>query len=261
MFDFHLHSTVSPDGKGSPADMLRAAEAAGLREICFTDHLDYDPRATEQTFRFETQDYNDAYDGLTSERVVIRRGMEFGMLADNAAQMEEDLRRRPFDFVIGSVHFVEGWDIYYPTFWEGKTMEQAERSYLEHILDCVNAHNGFDVLGHLTYITKAWSNPTHRPVEYAWYADLVDEIFRVLIRKGKGIEVNTSGMDICGRVFPDEKYLRRFKELGGSIVTVGSDAHAPDRVGQYCAESCRMVREIFGYVCTFKNRMPVFHKL
>ena len=261
MFDFHIHSTVSFDGKGSPVDMLRAAEAAGLREICFTDHLDYDPRAAEQTFCFETRDYNGAYDGLTSDRVVIRRGMEFGMLPDNAQQLAEDLKRRPFDFVIGSVHFVEGWDIYYPPFWGGKTMEQAERCYLEHILDCVRAHDGFDVLGHLTYISKTWSNPTHRPVEYALYAELVDEIFRELIRKDKGIEVNTSGVDSCGMTLPQEVYLRRFHELGGRIVTVGSDAHAPDRVGQYCEETCRLVAEIFGYVCTFENRVPVFHKL
>jgi len=261
MFDFHMHSKVSFDGKGQPEDMVRAAENAGLREICFTDHLDYDPKASKEKFCFETQVYNAAYDNLSSDRVVIRRGMEFGMLWDNAAQLAEDLERSPFDFVIGSVHFVEGWDIYYPPFWEGKTMERAERCYLEHILDCVRAHDGFDVLGHLTYISKAWSNPTHRPVEYDLHTDLVDEIFRELIRKDKGIEVNTSGVDSCGAFLPEEVYLRRFKELGGRIVTVGSDAHAPDRVGQYCDRACRLVKDIFGYVCTFAERKPIFHKL
>ena len=91
--------------------------------------------------------------------------------------------------------------------------------------------------------------------------EITDEIFRVLIQKGKGIEVNTSGKDRCGAFLPDEAYLRRFKELGGEIVTVGSDAHSFDRVGQYCKEACELVNQIFGHICTFEDRKPIFHKL
>lgn len=260
MFDFHMHSKVSFDGKETPEDMLRAAEAAGLKEICFTDHIDYDPRGDTQPMLFDTQDYNAAYDHLTSDKLKIRRGMEYGMIADYPERMKIELRRRHFDFIIGSVHFVDGWDVYYPPYWEGKSMEQAERRYLEEVLTCVENHDDFDVLGHLTYLCKAWNNPTHRPVEYGLYAELVDEIFRVLIRKGKGIEVNTSGMDVCGVFLPGEEYLRRFKELGGRIVTIGSDAHDCGRVGQYCDRAEALVRSIFGYVCTFEDRKPIFHR-
>lgn len=261
MFDFHIHSLVSFDGRGAAEDMLRAAAAAGMKEICFTDHLDYDPLATEDVFLFDTQVYNDAYDNLYHPDVKIRRGMEFGMLPDNAATLHSDLQRRPFDFVLGSVHFVDDVDIYYKPFWEGKTIEQAEARILENTLTCVENHDGFDVLAHLTYLSKARANPVGRPVPYDVHKDVIDAIFRELIRKDKGLEINTSGVDRCGDYLPSFDYLRRFKELGGKIVTVGSDAHEPERVGQYCLEACAMVQEIFGYVCTFENRQPIFHKL
>ena len=260
MFDFHMHSTVSYDGHNTGYEMALAARDAGLKEICFTDHLDYDPRGLVK-MDFETADYNAAYDGLVVPGLTIRRGAEFGLLRNNAQQLKQDLQRRNFDFIIGSCHFTEDLDIYFAPFWEGKTMEQAERLYLEEILACVLAHEDFDVLGHLTYISKAKCNPTHRPVVYESYRELVDEILGTLARKGKGIEVNTSGCDRCGLFLPDATYLRRFKELGGEIVTVGSDAHDTGRAGQYCREAAQLVQEIFGYVCTFADRKPVFHRI
>ena len=117
------------------------------------------------------------------------------------------------------------------------------------------------MLGHLTYISKSWSNPSKRPVPYGEYRELVDEILRTLADKGKGMEINTSGMDKCGDYLPPVEYLRRFKELGGQIVTVGSDAHGASRVGQYSREAALLVQEIFGHVCTFEAGQPIFHKL
>ena len=260
MFDYHMHSKVSFDGKETAESMLRAAEAAGLKEICFTDHTDFDPRAKEQTMFFDDQAYSDAYDHLQSSRLKLRRGMEYGMTVDRPELLQQALKRRPFDFVIGSVHFVDGWDVYFPPYWEGKTMEQAELRYFEEILTCVKNHDDFDVLGHLTYLGKTRANPTKRPVRYEPYREVVDEILKTLADKGKGMEVNTSGFDRCGVYLPSEEYLRRFKELGGEIVTVGSDAHDTGRVGQYCGEVCDLVRGIFGHVCTFAERKPIFHK-
>lgn len=260
MFDFHIHSHISFDSHGDPAAMVAAAEKAGLREICFTDHLDYDPLAAEQTLVFDTDAYNHAYDQLRSSTVHIRRGMEFGMLPDNQQTLRADLQRRPFDFVIGSVHFVDGLDPYFPPFWEGRSVQEAIQTSLEQTLACVKAHDDFDVLGHLTYLSKTQSNPRKAPIPMEQYGQLVDEIFKTLIEKEKGIEINTSGMDVCGVYLPDREYLLRFRELGGKIVTVGSDAHGPARVGQYCHEAVKMVREIFGYACTFQDRHPVFHR-
>lgn len=261
MFDFHMHTDVSYDGRATATQMLQSAESAGLKAICFTDHLDYDPLNPSNKMTFDTADYNIAYDNLSHPQIKICRGMEFGMLPDNMQTLKEDLRRRHFDFVIGSVHFVDGLDIYLDPFWKGMTIDRAEERFLEQTLGCVEAHEDFDVLGHLTYISKTRSNPVKRPVDYYQHRELLDEILRILAQKGKGIEVNTSGVNVAGVYLPSEEYLRRFKELGGEIVTVGSDAHDAFRVGQYCREACAMVQEIFGYVCTFEDRKPVFHKL
>lgn len=260
MFDFHMHSKVSFDGHSTGREMAEAALAAGLKEICFTDHIDLDPLAEKQIMIFDTAEYLAAYQDLEIPGLVIRRGMEYGLLSDNQQMFREDLQRYPFDFVIGSVHFVEDVDPYFPTYWEGKDQVQAERRYFEEILTCVQNHDDFDVLGHLTYLGKTMSNPNKRPIPYSDYREMVDEILRTLARKGKGMEVNTSGMDSCGAFLPTAEYLRRFKELGGQIVTVGSDAHNTQRVGQYCREAIEMVSDIFGYVCTFAGRQPVFHK-
>ena len=261
MFDCHMHSQVSFDGHDTGLDLALAAKAAGLQEICFTDHLDYDPLGKMGVLAFDTQVYNREYDQLEVPGLRIRRGMEFGMTADNQAQFRQDLARRPFDFVLGSVHFVDDLDVYYPEYWEGKTIFQAERRYLEATLDCVVAQDDFDVLAHLTYIAKTHCHPAPRPVAYTDHRELMDEILRVLARKGKGLEMNTSGVDRCGDFLPTADLFRRFKELGGQIVTVGSDAHRCSRVGQYCSDACGILKDIFGHVCTFENREPIFHKL
>lgn len=260
MFDFHMHSKVSFDGHDSALQMALAAKKAGLTHICFTEHLDYDPLAKEQTWTFDTDEYNAALNDLKVPGLEIGRGVEFGMLPDNRETLKQDLKRRHFDFVIGSVHFAGGIDAYYPEFWEGKTQEQAERHILEETLACVKHHDDFDVLGHLTYICKTHSNPVKRPIILADYQDIVDEIFKTLVSKGKGIEVNTSAIDVCGVYLPEREYLLRFKELGGEIVTVGSDAHNTARVGQYCREAAKMVQDIFSYVCAYRDRKPIFHR-
>ena len=261
MFDYHMHSTVSFDGHDNPEDMLRAAAKMGLKEICFTDHIDYFANVDKQEWVFDTAAYNAAYDGLSHPLVKIRRGLEFGLKPYNAPALKEDLKRRHFDFVLGSVHFVEEKDIYYAEYWDGLTVFEAERRYLEEILTCVRVHEDYDVLGHLTYISKCRAHPAPRPVPMDEHREIIDEILKELVRKGKGMEMNTSGVDRCGDFLPFDAYFRRFKELGGKIITVGSDAHTADRVGQYTHRACEILKDIFGYVCTFEDRKPIFHKL
>ncbi len=261
MFDFHMHSRVSFDGHDTGEALARTALERGLKEICFTDHLDYDPLGNMGVLAFDTDAYNAEYDQLDIPGLKIRRGMEFGMDTHNTALFKQDLKRRPFDFVLGSIHFVEDLDVYYPEFWAGKSVHQAERRCLEATLECIPLHGEFDVLAHLTYIGKTNAHPAPRTVPYAEHKDLIDEILRQLALRGKGLELNTSGVDRCGGFLPTADYFRRFKELGGQIVTVGSDAHTCSRVGQYTLEACRVLQDIFGYVCTFENREPIFHRL
>jgi histidinol-phosphatase (PHP family) len=205
--------------------------------------------------------YNAEYDTLERSGLKIRRGMEFGMTVDNREQFKKDLQRMHFDFVLGSIHFVDDLDVYYEEYWQDKTVFQAERRYLEATLETVKLHEDFDVLAHLTYIGKTRCHKAPRTVPFAEHRELIDEILRTLADKGKGMEMNTSGVNRCGGYLPTADYFRRFKELGGEIVTVGSDAHTADRVGEYTFEACEILKDIFGYVCTFEDRKPIFHKL
>ena len=261
MYDFHMHSRVSFDGHDTGEALAKAALAAGLKEICFTDHVDYDPLGQMGKLDFDTAAYNAEYDHLEVPGLIIRRGMEFGMDVHNVGQFKKDLQRRHFDFVLGSIHFVENLDVYFPQYWQGKTVFQAERCYLEATLESVRLHDDFDVLAHLTYIGKTTAHHAPRCVPFAEHRELIDEILKVLAEKGKGMEMNSSGVDRCGGFLPTADYIRRFKELGGQIVTIGSDAHRCDRVGQYSYEACQILKDIFGYVCTFEDRKPIFHKL
>lgn len=261
MFDFHIHSRVSFDGHDTGRALAQAALDAGLKGICFTDHLDYDPTGQMGDLTFRTEDYNAEYDRLSLPGLTIRLGVEFGLTRDNQAQFRKDLARRPFDFVLGSIHFVDGLDVYFEPFWQGKTVYQVEQRYLVETLACVQVHEDFDVLAHLTYISKPPCHPTHAPLSYVAHREVIDEILRVLAEKGKGLEMNTSGVDRCGDFLPSADIFRRFRELGGEIVTVGSDAHRCNRVGQYTFRACDILKDIFGYVCTFENRQPLFHKL
>ena len=257
MYDYHMHSTVSFDAKDTGLAMALAAKDRGLKEICFTDHIDYTP---EMDMVFDTAVYNAAYDNLEVPGLLIRRGMEFGLTPDNAGQLKTDLGRRHFDFVLGSVHLVEGLDVYLEPYWADKTYDEAIRLHLETTLECVRAHEDYDVLGHLTFIAKCGANPRKELLRYADHKSIMDEIMLELVKRGKGMELNTSGIDRCGGSLPTLDYFQRFYDLGGRIVTVGSDAHDVARAGQYTHEMTAELKKIFGYVCTFEDRKPIFHR-
>ena len=261
MFDFHLHSRLSFDTEEDPVEILKAAENMGLREICFTDHYDHCSEKDGHHDIFTIEDYILNYGNLTSKKLKLRKGVEFGLTTWNKQEAEHFLGLWDFDFVIGSVHYAGGYDPYFEQFWQGITFEEAIQKYLKQVLDCVKIHDNFDVLGHLTYVCKSEHNPTHSGVSYEEVKDITDEILKILVDKGKGIEVNTSGVDRVGDFLPSLDYVKRFRELGGEIVTIGSDAHDRTRVGQYTKEALEMIGKVFPYVCTFEKRKPVFHKL
>ena len=261
MYDYHIHSAVSFDSKACAKSIAEAAKNAGIKEICFTDHCDYHSDKNGKHFPLDLKKYKDEYDALSLEGLSIRLGVEFGMTEWNTAELAELLSKRDFDFVIGSVHFVDGADPYDKEFWEGKTEREAYGRYLEKILECIEIHDDFDVLGHLSYVSRSIHNPTKNLLRYEDYKEISDKIFTELIKKGKGIEINTSGYDALGDFLPSEEFLVRFKELGGKIVTVGSDAHSASRVGQHIDKALDVLKRVFGYVCTFEKRQVKFISL
>ena len=261
MFDYHMHSTVSFDGKSDALSMALAARKKGLREICFTDHIDRDIHKAPDAMTFRTEDYNKAYDDLQVPGLLIRKGIEFGMKPGNCRDFQKELQRRPFDFVLGSVHFVKEMNVYKEPFWIGRPRIQAENEYLEEMLQCVRVHDQYDVLAHLNFLSKSLYNPDHAPMHYEDHREILDEILTILVQKGKGLEINTSGIRRGVGFLPEKPFFQRFKALGGEIVTVGSDAHQCQRVGEAVPEALEILKDVFGYVCTFEDRKPIFHRL
>lgn len=261
MFDFHLHTALSFDSEELAKNIIAAAQQKGLKEICFTDHFDLHRDREVQNEIFDVKKYGETYDNLSEKGIIIRKGVELGLTEWNVAEADRLLNSRHFDFCLGSVHYVDEKDPYYKEYWEGLTVKEAFDKYLLKILECVKLHDNFDVLGHLSYVARQEHNPTKKPLQLSEVLDITDEIMKVLVKKDKGMEINTSGVDKIGDFLPSKVFFVRFKELGGEIVTVGSDAHSADRVGQYVPEALQILKDVFGHVCTFDSRTPQFHKL
>jgi len=260
MFDFHMHCSLSHDSEESAKKMVAAAEALGLSEIAFTDHYDFRSTIGTSDPLFSFDQYRENFDGLGSDKLKIRRGIEFGFSTWTQHELEKVASELKPDFIIGSLHYVYDIEPYFPEYWEvpGDPYER----YLSYELDCLRLckPRSFDVIGHVNYVCKSPINPIKKPLLYEDFPELFDEILSEIVKKDMGLEINTSGVDRIGHFLPDRDILLRFYELGGRIVTVGSDAHDASRVGQYTDVAEALAREIFGYVCTFENRKPIFHR-
>lgn len=275
LWDTHMHTSFSTDSEAEPAAMAEEAIRRGLKGICITDHLDYDypsqetdPSAAgagsgmEPEFLLDVDAYLPAMKALQEEyadKLAIRIGIELGLQPHLAERHRELLAQYAFDFVIGSSHVVHGMDPYYPVYYEGRTEAEAYREYFESILENIKAFDGFDVYGHIDYVVRYGPNQ-NREYTYLRYADIIDEILKKLIRLGKGIEINTAGFYYgLGHPNPTEDIIRRYHELGGEIITIGSDGHAPERIGYDFEKVGRILREAgFRYYTVFRGRKGEF---
>ena len=164
--------------------------------------------------------------------------------------------------MIGSSHVVHGYDPYYGVFFENREESARYREYFESILENLNAFSGMDVYGHIDYIVRYGPNQ-NREYSYERYQDILDEILRTVIDKNLGIELNTGGFHYgLGEPNPCRAVIRRYRELGGEIITVGADAHAPDKIAYDFDKAAAILAESgFKYYTVFQNRKPEFIKL
>ena len=259
--DFHVHTHFSGDSEADPEAILDHAVSMGMQHICFTDHQDFD-------YQYET-DFNlpaEAYWAYMPElrdrragQIAVSIGVETGLEVPMGARLHAFVSEHPYDFVIGSCHLLNGIDPYYPDFWQDKMDREALELYFSIIRATLDTCRDFDVYGHLDYIIRYSPNgiQNYNPSDYLEQAE---DIFKTLIAEGKGIELNTGGM-YKGSVFPNPHplFLKRYRELGGEIITVGADAHKPDLVGYGFPQAAEYLKEAgFRYYCIFKERKPIF---
>ena len=263
--DVHMHTSFSHDSEAEPREMIEGAIAKGLEVICFTDHYDKDYMGWGDESIFDADAYFGTLRPLQEEyrdRIDIRIGVELGMQPRLGGFFTEFTKKYPFDFVIGSLHVVDGADPALGTVFEGRTDEEVYRQAFVETLEDIENTPDFDVLGHIDYVVRYGKNGT---AEYSYrkYADEIDAILRAVIERGKGIELNMAGLKY-GLPFahPHPDILRRYRELGGEIITVGADGHRPEHIAYDFEKADSILKSCgFRYYTEFKERKPVFKLL
>ena len=224
--DHHVHTNYSPDSEADIKIYLAKAKELGLDYIMFTDHMDFGNSHPLFQNPIDYSEYFKTIKDLEEEyEIPIQIGVEIGYEKNYKDEIEEFVKRYPFDFVIASIHYGDGKCFYSGDFFNGKTQKEAYLRYFEILLDMVENLTNFDVVGHLDYITR-YGPFDHKFYNYEDFQEIIDLILIKLIKSGKGIEVNTSGLrGPLNITFPKEEVLKKYRDLGGKIVTIGSDSH------------------------------------
>ena len=254
LFDTHLHTIPFSSDSGMVfADLVKAQKEQSLGVI-LTEHVDY-AFGNPKEFYFEPEEYFKALSPYRSDRLLL--GVEVGWTPDTKEKDAAFASSHPFDMVIGSIHFVKNIDIYYPEFFAlfpGKY--EAFLSYMEQMEAMVMEFSDFDTLGHMDYIgrTAPYADPF---LYYEDYPDIFDRIFKTLIKKEKALEINTRQFNKPDAVEALRRMCLRYRELGGRMVTIGSDAHRPEAVGAYLKEAYDFARACDLTPVYFKDRKAV----
>lgn len=264
MIDYHVHSDCSGDCSVPMLDVCREAVGRGIKIICFTEHIDFEPTdACYGTFdyplyRSRIQEAREAFAG----ELDIRCGVEVDFVGKYRSRIEDFLAGKDFDYVLGASHYVNGviledHELYFP----GKTAEEAYTPFFDNTLAAVET-GWFDAIAHLD-LCKRYG--VHYLGRFDWtpYRERIEQILRAVIERDMALEINTSGLrQLPGDTYPCREILEFYFALGGRSITVGSDAHYAADVGRGIAQALEMARSVgFEHVRAFKDRefalMPI----
>ena len=266
--DLHTHSVLSMDGHAPLREMARAAVDAGLRALCITDHCDLLDAVGERKLTYDWAPALRQYAETAPEfagRLELRLGIELGgaFAAPEHARAILAGAGPELDFVIGSIHTYSeghgGGDFYFVHYDAPEICYDALDDYFSSMAVLAEQADCYDVLGHIIYPLRYMADRDGQPVTLERYRDRIAAILRTVIAQDRGIEVNTCR----GRtVEPWRDVLTLYKDLGGKLVTVGSDAHLPGDVGKGIAESCALLRAVgFSRVAVYRKRRPALIEL
>lgn len=280
--DYHVHTAFSDDSDYAMEKVIRDAIAMGLNEICFTDHVDYGIKkdwdepgempcrkggsGEPDEMPLANVDYPTYYETfkkmqtLYQDKIGLKFGLEFGMQAHTMEKYEKLFARFPFDFIILSVHEVEDKEFWTQEFQCGRTQQEYNERYYEELLYLVQNYHHYSVLGHMDLITRY---DKAGPYPFEKLKPILTKILKTVIADGKGIEVNTSSYRYgLSDLTPSHDILKLYRELGGRILTIGSDSHKPEHLGAFTDETKRELKALgFNEFCTFDGMKPVYHLL
>lgn len=262
--DYHIHTNFSIDSDEPMENMIKSAIAKGISEIAVTDHVDFD------TKYYPIPDYTNyipVFNNLKDkykDQIKIKLGVEIGLENMWSEKINRFTDEYNFDFIIGSSHAVQTLDLYFDQkeYFSAKTKNEAYTVYFEEILKNIEVCPDFNVYGHIDFVSR-YGMYEDNSLNYNDYSDLIDLCLKSLIEKGKGIEINTSGFRYgIDCTYPSQTILKRYKELGGEIITAGSDSHTARDTADHIEYAYSLMQESgFKYVTVFENKIPDFIKI
>lgn len=279
LIDCHTHTRFSVDSDADITEMIEKARRLGLAAYAVTDHCECNRWYSEEhypdedTYRYYDfgSDFENSVSAVTelkekyAGKLNLICGVEMGQATHDFDVAEKVVSDSRLDFVIGSMHQLPKTEdfafIEYGNLSPQDIYDLAERYFLE--INKLCKWGKFDVLGHLTYILRYLKGSAGIDLDIAPFDEIIADSFKFLTEKGKGIEINTSGLrQKYGDAFPSLKYVKMFRELGGEVLSVGSDAHTVDDLGSGISEGAEIAKAAgFEYLCYFKERKPNFIKI
>ena len=249
IFDSHMHTKFSADSEMPAAEAVAQAEKLNLG-VVFTEHFDYGLELYGKKFSFDPAAYMNEYKNLRGDKV--RLGVEVGLRKFARTANEKFITQADFDLVIGSIHLVDDFDIYYPDFYADKDKATAYKKYFEQ-MTTEAAICDYDVLGHIDYIcrTAPYDNPE---IDYPTFKAEIDAVLKIVVERGKVLELNTRRFNNARAVEELVPVYKKYRELGGRFVTLGSDAHRVAAIGNYFNRALDFVRELDLTPVTFCER-------
>jgi len=267
MKDSHVHTNISHDGISTINEYIAHAKNIGVDEITFTEHYDdYSDIETNLKTLMVLSYYQEYFCKQREDRYFKTNfGIEFGLQPNEKLKekINDMTRYYPFDFIIGSSHITCKKDIAMDSsFFDGLSRKEAYMKYFLEVLENIKLYDEFDVYGHLDYIVR-YGGYDLKSIDYHEFQEILDEILINLIKKDKGIELNTSGIRYSLDSFhPNVDILKRYKELGGKIITLGSDAHKTDDLASNFKMAYQLLESVgFELIATYHNRVPDFTKI
>lgn len=284
--DYHLHCEYSDDSNEPMENQIQKAITLGLDEMCFTDHVDYgikrdwdDPEGIiirhaiehgkEVDLVLANVNYPKYFEALNmyqkkyASSISIKKGLEFGIQSITVdayeklyASYQDDL-----DFVLFSMHQVNNLEFWTQDFQKGKTQKEYNDEYYKEIYQTMQMFHHYSCLAHLDLMARYDENGIY-PFENE--KDIIAEILKYAIRDGKGIEINTSSWKYGLKdTQPSRAILKLYKNLGGKIITVGSDAHETKYLASHIKDAYAILKNEIGIneICTFDHMQPIFHKI
>lgn len=276
MIDCHTHTQFSMDSEADINECIEKAVSLGLSAYAITDHCEcnawYEKEHYTDTDNMDwfnySADFENSVNAVTAlkekygKKINLICGVEMGQATQDTEIAEKIASDKRLDFIIGSMHQIKSEKDFYYIDYENMSMDEIysllERYFKEVYQMC--RMDCFDVLGHLTYCMRYMKCRNGINPDISRFDDIIAECFRTLAHNGKGIEINTSGIrQGFGDVFPSLKYVKLFKDMGGEIISVGSDSHTPEDIGMNISDGIEVAKNAgFSRLCYFRERKPHF---